>query len=377
MIASSGAAESFLDEVAPEPPPGNPIGLVAPPDACLRDVMFIDAKQGWAVGDWGAIWHTADGGKHWEQQFSGVDCRLESVHFLDANQGWAAGGFALPRSQYWQYWQLSTGVILHTVDGGWHWTRLQNLPLPSLRSVKFFDQGRGLVVGARSALFPDSIYCTTDRGKKWTRIDGREGPYSDVFGPDGQEDLDEEIAVNFASPESGVIVSQWGLVRAIEGRDVQWASRIDVHEIRNRNGDLARLRRIKFSGSKAGWAVGDAGLVYRTSDGGRNWDDLSERLPLPAYFRESVDYSAIAAQGVKAWITGSPGSAIYYSPDNGISWNTQTTRQSLPLRALSFIDDQHGWAVGEFGTILATDDGGETWRQQRSWENQGAPVVGL
>jgi hypothetical protein len=83
IFAGRAAAEPFLDDFAPEPPPGNPIGLVAPPDAILRDVMFIDAQHGWAVGDCGAIWRTADGGKHWEQQLSGVDCPLQSVHFVD------------------------------------------------------------------------------------------------------------------------------------------------------------------------------------------------------------------------------------------------------------------------------------------------------
>lgn len=32
----------------------------------------------------------------------------------------------------------------------------------------------------------------------------------------------------------------------------------------------------------------------------------------------------------------------------------------------AFVDDSHGWAVGEQGTILATTDGGATWNGQRS-----------
>ena len=89
---------------------------VGRPDACLNDVTFVDPRRGWAVGDCGAIWHTADG-EHWEQQASGVDCRLKSVQFLDADNGWAAGGFTLP------YTHISCGVMLRTVDGGKHWTR--------------------------------------------------------------------------------------------------------------------------------------------------------------------------------------------------------------------------------------------------------------
>ncbi len=43
-----------------------------------------------------------------------------------------------------------------------------------------------------------------------------------------------------------------------------------------------------------------------------------------------------------------------------------STGVSIPLTAISFVDDAHGWAVGALGTILATSDGGQTWRRQRS-----------
>ena len=34
-------------------------------DAQLNEVVFLDAQQGWAVGDRGALWHTTDAGAHW------------------------------------------------------------------------------------------------------------------------------------------------------------------------------------------------------------------------------------------------------------------------------------------------------------------------
>ena len=32
-------------------------------DAELTDVKFVSATHGWAVGDRGVVWHTADGGR--------------------------------------------------------------------------------------------------------------------------------------------------------------------------------------------------------------------------------------------------------------------------------------------------------------------------
>ena len=60
-------------------------------DAPLHAVHFADAKEGWAVGDQGVVWHTPDGGKNWERQISGTLASLRSVHFLTPYCGWIAG----------------------------------------------------------------------------------------------------------------------------------------------------------------------------------------------------------------------------------------------------------------------------------------------
>ena len=61
-------------------------------DAALTDITFVDRTNGWAVGDRGTIWHTADSGRTWALQPSGVAGRLNSVCFVDSQRGWAAGG---------------------------------------------------------------------------------------------------------------------------------------------------------------------------------------------------------------------------------------------------------------------------------------------
>ena len=56
-------------------------------DAELTDLFFLDSDLGWAVGDRGVVWHTEDGGRQWQLQYSGAPYRLESVHFVDPQQG--------------------------------------------------------------------------------------------------------------------------------------------------------------------------------------------------------------------------------------------------------------------------------------------------
>src|SRR6185436_11424105 len=96
-------------------------------DAQLHDIQFVSSRLGWAVGDHGVIWHTRDGGAHWELQTSNVTCTLSSVCFLTDRVGWAAGGATMP------FTRLSSGVLLQTTDGGKSWRSL--LASPQNRAV--------------------------------------------------------------------------------------------------------------------------------------------------------------------------------------------------------------------------------------------------
>src|SRR5258708_6838008 len=93
-------------------------------DAALHAVQFVDAKEGWSVGDEGVVWHTIDGGQNWERQPTGVRASLRSVHFLNPFTGWIAGREELPHGQG------SAGVLLYTRDGGLKWQRVGMNALP-------------------------------------------------------------------------------------------------------------------------------------------------------------------------------------------------------------------------------------------------------
>src|SRR3954471_18361456 len=93
----------------------------APPrcvdDAPLRALHFVDANEGWAVGDDGVIWHTIDAGESWERQKTGVRGSLRSVCFLNPFTGWAVGREELPGGG-------SAAIIMATTDGGLKWNRI-------------------------------------------------------------------------------------------------------------------------------------------------------------------------------------------------------------------------------------------------------------
>ena len=129
-------------------------------EADFRDVYFLDAKNGWIIGDKGTIIYTSDGGKNWENQNSGTDVRLNKIKFIDDKKAWIVG---------------DGGVLLNTIDGGRNW-RKQIIADGSLIGIFFLDGYRGWVCGEGGAL-----YYTADGGKTWRfRASGRGEPIMDI-----------------------------------------------------------------------------------------------------------------------------------------------------------------------------------------------------
>jgi photosystem II stability/assembly factor-like uncharacterized protein len=314
-------------------------------DATLADICFIDPTRGWAVGDRGVIWHTADGGRTWQLQASGVACRLKSVCFIDAERGWAAGGAFEP------YTHASRGIVLVTNDGGATWSQLPQPTLPAISRIKFFDARRGLAAGFGSAAEPSGVYETRDGGQTWEPLPA-----------DGQGLW---LAADF--------VDGGGAVAGPAGQFATLARRRVVH------GPAAMAltrsyRALRLAPPTGGWLVGDGGLVMTTRDLGHSWQTPTGDLP--PFASEHFDFHAVATLGKHVWIAGSPGTRLFHSPDNGASWEVLSTGHRLPVRALTFADANTGWAAGELGTILATTDGGQTWGVQHQGGDRAA-VLGV
>ncbi len=303
-------------------------------DAQLADVFFADAARGWAVGDRGTIWHTADGGRRWAPQESGVDCRLSSVFFLDGRTGWAAGGYIQP------YTSAATGVVLRTRDVGQHWTVDPKLVLPAIGRLRFFDARHGWAIGQTSAFFPSGVYATEDGGRSWSPLPASE-PGSWLTG-------------DFTDPTSGALAGRSSALAAIRRRGIEPLAA---------DYGLRGLRQMKLVAPAGGWLVGDGGLILKTQDLGHSWQTPEGDVP-PA-IRDHFDFDALDVRGPHCWIAGTPGSRVLHSAVAGRTWSVHPTGQTLPIRSLMFVDERHGWAVGDLGVILSTDNGGQTWQRQR------------
>ena len=103
----------------------------------------------------------------------------------------------------------------------------------------------------------------------------------------------------------------------------------------------------------------------------RPWQDLANarRPDRAGRARQPLRFfGASAVRGEHCWIAGTPGTPrAAHAPTRASTWQLRPTGQSLPIHALTFVDERNGWAVGELGH----DSGqramaGKTWRTQRS-----------
>jgi len=312
-------------------PPADPMQN----DARLADVCFVDADFGWVVGDRGTIWHTQDGGRHWEIQNSGVACPLQSVCFVDRKNGWAAGGFAHP------YTHTGAGVVLVTTDGGRQWRHEPRALLPPLKRLQFLDHQHGWAIGTPSAMYPSGVLVSDSGGRGWAPMPGP------MLAP--------WLAGDCLDPHTGALAGRRGMAAVVQRGGIA-ASHSGPFGLRN-------LSQLRLVAPVHGWLAGDGGLVMLTGDLGANWQTPSGELPPGT--AQQFDFLALAVRGPKCWVAGSPGTRIFHTPDAGRTWLAFPTGTSVPIEAICFSDELRGWAVGALGTILSTTDGGRTWQRQR------------
>lgn len=67
----------------------------------------------------------------------------------------------------------------------------------------------------------------------------------------------------------------------------------------------------------------------------------------------------------EGWACGRKGTVLHTN-DGGQSWHRQTTGTRLTLTAIDMVSGKTGWAVGDMGIIIQTTDGGKHWEQQKS-----------
>ena len=299
----------------------------------------------------------------WKKQQSPVNSTLRNISFIDSLTGWAAG---------------DSGVIIHTTDGGNNWVVQNSTVQTFITDIFFIDDKIGWATSIKD-IFPFNtiILKTTNGGLNWS---------AENF----QDTTALMRTVFFFDSLNGFIGGSY-IAYTSDGGNSWTRANVDSNIVSN-----FPVFEFNFYNRRYGYACGGrldvAGVVWRTTDFGLNWNaqgvsadevfdififDSLNAISLtgdPEGFYpiakinttdggNSWDYDTLSFRGIsfrldfrtynEGW--SASGYKFLLTTDRGNTWNEAATPDSSIVYDLQFMDARHGYAVGENGVILKLD----------------------
>jgi photosystem II stability/assembly factor-like uncharacterized protein len=177
--------------------------------------------------------------------------------------------------------------------------------------------------------------------------------------------------VQALSPDRAVVVGYGGKIVETTDGGRTWTARQSPS-------DLA-LYSLHFVDEQVGWISGQDGLILHTTDGGKTWekqesnaifeDQRRRKQPLFLFgctrsTTTTPGPSATARSSPRPATAGRPGRARKVSMETDLSGGQSLAAADPIFYDVKFVDAKNGWIVGEFGKIMYTENGGETWHEQ-------------
>lgn len=157
--------------------------------------------------------------------------------------------------------------------------------------------------------------------------------------------------VHFVDRQTGWAVGDLGTIFATSNAGLSW-----VRQTSNSTG--YQLNGVWFVSPSHGFVVGSAGRVLETTDAGGAWDPVTVSASGQAL---NAVHFVDATRGL---IVGN-GGVILRTVNGGADWERYTPSVTTQnLRSVWAVDvggTMQAWACGDLGTIVGTDDDGDTW----------------
>jgi photosystem II stability/assembly factor-like uncharacterized protein len=333
--------------VPPATSPSTTTTAPAPAAPCSAPVGVVGA----VTAGGGAAWVAghSDPGHAPALQLSADGGRSFSTVCLPVSGQGEVGGVARRAGRTWVVGSSSNAAFAaRSVDGGASWT-MGELPvgLVSLKDVDFVDGERGWAVGSLNGAERESgaIVGTSDGGATWQY---QVLPVDTAL-----------FAVDFVDARHGLAagVSRRGpVIFTTSNGGERWKEATLPEEV----GPTNTIRDAVLLGDN-GFAVGDAGILA-SFDGGETWE-VRQRVASEDCCLWSVSF----LDPEHGWaVGGGTHGQVYRTSNGGWTWERQATVEGPSLRSVSFADAQRGFAVSDRRPCLyATEDGGTTWVGRR------------
>ncbi len=278
----------------------------------LRSTFFINEVKGWVI-NYRLVFRTLDGGSNWQNDSIAGSGTLNSVFFANENTG---------------YLTDETGKIYKSTNGGINWNLLYSVSGTSFTKTYFINENTGWVTD-----YYNKVYKTVNGGINWV-----------VYTSSSTSRL---TSIFFIDDNTGWMTNETGGIFKSTNSGVNW--------VINNIGSFISFA--CFVNALTGWTAGSK--INKTTDGGNSWSE--QQISATVIFN-SIDFKD-AQTGIAVGNNG----IIFKTSNSGVNWNSITNNVSPnQLNKIFFLNNQSGWAAGNNGSIVFTSNSGSNWVQQYS-----------
>lgn len=210
----------------------------------LNGIWMYNENIGWVVGESGTILKTVDSGINWTSIETPVNVNFNRIKFYNLYTGYIVG---------------DGGVILKSIDGGDTWFSLETPVTDNLNDLFIISENNVCVVG--------------DNGTILLSIDGTNFSVTTQTSS-AIENLKTiyfyDVAVGWAGGANGT------LLMTKDGGNI-W-QKYNMINIALGVSITSTITSMAFYNLNDGLAVSEEGNIYRTSDSGFSWSDMSDRI---------------------------------------------------------------------------------------------------
>ena len=351
----------------------------------IRSMKLLTADTGWAATDHKLFW-TTDNGSHWKDITPKLNHKrqmVSSVFFLDASRGWILLHCGDDKDT------LVDDVCFEfasTTDAGGNWSVVHpNIVDPGIDRSNVED-GVGAYSGAAFLNFADTqhgwailkksynaarsvgeMFRTVDGGRSWIQLAHDTPPIAEHF-----RFINSRSGWMTGGPDSQLYVTH-------DGGDT-WRATAVPPRPRRLGPDRGTAYDLPFftdedhgalcaryeTGPELG-PVTSTLVLYSTKDEGKTWHESTAVPGLPDNYGPGLTYpSTITGSAlITAAVSGrqieirSAGPGAEQAPQ--LADMPVRTNHAPVVSSVSFLDQREGWVLAGYW-IVATDDGGTTWR---------------
>lgn len=285
----------------------------------LFSCSFPDILNGWAVGAWGTVIHTTDGGNSWVLQNDGLEYPFVSVCFINNRKGWIAGNTNL----------YSNPVIISTTNAGLNWNYFLYPDTSKIfRTICFPDSVNGFI-----GTYNGEIIKTTNGGISWVEIPGDSTSYSH-FGINKFAFYNNTYGVAV-----GGAMDLAGVLRKTTNSGHNWQSSIVASE---------PLNDIRFVDSNYIIGVGGdfefGSFLYKSTNSGTNYT-------LEYFPSFGLSYAVAPRTKSEYWISTGFTKKLLLTLDSGNTFMEIPAPGIASVYDIYFKDTLNGWCVGTGGMV--------------------------